>query len=394
MADRMKTATKGLPYHPLADIFPLIEGAEFEEMVADLKARKERGEKNVLLEKIVLHEGKILDGRNRYRACIEADLFKPGSDAKVHIRDTTHFVVLPANQNVIEFVVSKNIHRRHFKEGQRAYFAAELANMRVGGKDTNSANLQNWSQERAAKVANVSTRSVASAAKVIENGVREIVEAVRDGKLAPSAAAQAVDLSPADQKEIAVQAKRGDKKAVGRKIKEAKASKTKSTKSEKNTTKKKCLLDELAVRNAVDALSALRWRHLPTADGSAPPLCFSLDQLFPEKVNAALEMLAMVKGVLLANITAAEDQQKAAAEAAANKRANAKPFEEAIAADVKRPKRLDEIDADLLAGAGIETGTSAVITGTEAPGLTSVASMQWSPPKIVPADCLSAQASA
>jgi hypothetical protein len=105
-------------------------------------------------------------------------------------------------------------------------------------------------------------------------------------------------------------------------------------------------------------------------------------------------MLAMVKGVLLANITAAEDQQKAAAEAAANKRANAKPFEEAIAADVKRPKRLDEIDADLLAGAGIETGTSAVITGTEAPGLTSVASMQWSPPKIVPADCLSAQASA
>jgi ParB-like chromosome segregation protein Spo0J len=59
-----------LKFHPLADLFPLTEGAEFDALVADIKA-------NGLNEDIVLFEGMILYGRNRYRACLAADALCP-----------------------------------------------------------------------------------------------------------------------------------------------------------------------------------------------------------------------------------------------------------------------------------------------------------------------------
>ena len=51
-----------LVFHPLANIFPLLEGEPFDALVADIKA-------SGLCEAVWLYEGQILDGRNRYRAC-------------------------------------------------------------------------------------------------------------------------------------------------------------------------------------------------------------------------------------------------------------------------------------------------------------------------------------
>src|SRR5262249_18836723 len=92
-----------LPFHPLADVLPLIEGAEFDRLVADIR---EQG----LLNPITMYEGKILDGRNRYRACRAAGV-------------TPRYVEFEG-KDPAAFVVSQNLERRHLLPSERAMVAA------------------------------------------------------------------------------------------------------------------------------------------------------------------------------------------------------------------------------------------------------------------------------
>lgn len=168
-------------FHPLANIFPLIEGQAFTDLVADVKA-------NGVREPIWMYQNQILDGRNRYRAAKDA-----GVECEIRAYSGT---------DPVSFVVSLNLHRRHLTESQRAMVAAKLANMTVGGDkmSEHSANLQNGavSQSSAAKMLNVSTRSVAAASKVKDEGTAELAQAVERGEVSVSAAA-AVASMPHDE---------------------------------------------------------------------------------------------------------------------------------------------------------------------------------------------------
>lgn len=112
----------------------------------------------------------------------------------------------------LAFVIGKNLTRRHLSESQRAMIAAKLANIQpgtfLGNQHVASANGQTHpvSQSEAAERLHVSTRSVASAKKVLNKGSPETIAAVESGKLAVSAAAAALDEPPKAEQVEAVAA--------------------------------------------------------------------------------------------------------------------------------------------------------------------------------------------
>src|SRR6516164_633744 len=96
-----------LKFHPLANDFPLLEGREFDDLVANIKAHG-------LHEPIVIFQDQILDGRNRYRACEAAGVN--------YIADN----ILDPGFDAVAYVVSKNIHRRHLTTEQKRDLIAKL----------------------------------------------------------------------------------------------------------------------------------------------------------------------------------------------------------------------------------------------------------------------------
>jgi hypothetical protein len=94
------------PFHPAASMFPIMSGDELQELAGDIA-------KHGLREEITKdRDGRILDGRNRLRAC---------QIAKVAPRFNAF-----DGDDTTAFVVSMNLHRRHLTQEQKREIVAKL----------------------------------------------------------------------------------------------------------------------------------------------------------------------------------------------------------------------------------------------------------------------------
>lgn len=127
-----------LSFHPLAEIFPLLDDDRLQALANDIAARG-------LLDEIALYEGKILDGRRRYLACLRAGVAPKFQD---YVGD-----------DALGFVIGRNVHRRHLTKIQSVLAAARAATLPVGSNQTTPG----LPIGRAAEIFEVSERNIARA---------------------------------------------------------------------------------------------------------------------------------------------------------------------------------------------------------------------------------------
>lgn len=166
-------------YHELANIFPLIEGEEFDKLVDDIQA-------NGLLNPIVLYEGKILDGRNRFNACQQAGV-------------QPLFVEYDGDEPDA-YVIALNVRRRHLKQQQIDQYLVEFQEWRRG--KPNSDHGLNLNQQEFAKQNNTTTKSLHRATTIKNKGDDSVIAGVKDGSISQRSAVDIVTLPKEQQQEI------------------------------------------------------------------------------------------------------------------------------------------------------------------------------------------------
>jgi DNA modification methylase len=167
-----------LDAHEVTELFPVMTADEYAAMKLDI-------ERNGLQEAIWTCEGKIVDGRSRYRACVELGV-------EPQLREWS------GAGSLIDFVVSANLHRRHLTASQKAMLAVQIEkqlavaakeNMRAAGGDRRSGLSGTGfkkviksihAAKEAAKMVGTNTTYV-SAAKKIAGQASDLVPAVRGG---------------------------------------------------------------------------------------------------------------------------------------------------------------------------------------------------------------------
>lgn len=167
-----------LQAHPAAELFPLLSGDEYSSFKKDIA-------ENGLLEPIILCEGKILDGRNRYRACGEL-----GIEPKFQQYQ---------GESPTAFAWSVNGARRHLTTSDLALVArkmlptlkAEASIRRTNGTSVPDGAMVGRATEIAAKIVGIGASSVERAVRVAKEDP-ELLKRVEAGEITINAADEAL----------------------------------------------------------------------------------------------------------------------------------------------------------------------------------------------------------
>ncbi|MGH9932950.1 MAG: ParB N-terminal domain-containing protein, partial [Pyrinomonadaceae bacterium] len=193
--------------HAISGIFPEMAGEDFAALKADIAAHGQQ-------EAIVVFDGQILDGRNRFRACKELGI-EPKRRNWVN------------GKSPVDFVVSVNLHRRHLTSSQRAMVALEIekelakeakerqrkagARGSEGGRGKKKPSVKELNKgNRAADQAAALTRTnrqYVSDAKKIASKAPKLAEKVKQGRLTIQQAKREIKRTEAKRKLAAWKAK-------------------------------------------------------------------------------------------------------------------------------------------------------------------------------------------
>lgn len=211
--------------HPAADIFPLLEaGTDIGHMRTSIQDRIAAG-LTPLIDKIALLADLILDGRNRAIVLLEEGVPLDGLTYD-----------LPEDTDPFDFVVAKNLARRHMSPSQLARMAVELEQYKLkeaAQRRMTAGTLADISEspsvgnasDLAGALVGVSGDLVEAARKVAEHGAPELDAALKAGAIAATTAAVIAELPVAEQVEAAAAAVAGDKPAVAKAKKMGQAAK-------------------------------------------------------------------------------------------------------------------------------------------------------------------------
>ena len=220
--------------HPAAEIFPMMGARDLDVLAVDISAHGQHDD-------IVLYDGKIADGRNRYAACRRAGVIP-------------RFSTWNGAGSLTSWVLSKNLHRRQLTDQQRAMVAARAKEAFMAEAEKRRfANLSKTtgfvdgldpahrdagrSAEKAAGALHVSHDAVKKAAAILRTGDASLIDAVANESVSLDAAAAVAQLPVGEQKKLV---ESGTVKDAAAKIRRAK----KATKERKEKAAEPVVADE------------------------------------------------------------------------------------------------------------------------------------------------------